>query len=100
VRAGTGGIKIGSSGSTLATGIITGSATSLAVAATAVQNVTVTGAAAGDPAFCSATTATAMTSAAYWTVTAYVSAANNVIAVLVKVGAPTNITAVKCVVIK
>lgn len=98
IQSGSGKIAIGG---TPFTKILTGQATGLNITATnAGQAVTVTGAAAGDAAFCTITSASAPTTANYWTVTPYVLSADTVTVHLVKVSGGTAISAIRCVVFK
>lgn len=95
-----GTVKIGSTGSALSTGILAGSATGLNLSASATQTVTVTNAAVGDAVSCGFSTATALTTAAYWMITGTVTAANTVTAVVIRTGTPPNITKISCHIIK
>ncbi len=97
IRAGSGKIKIGNSGTAL-TQVNTGSATGLNLSATAVQAVTVTGATTTSSVSCSPVYGTPTTTN-YWMITANVTAANTVSVIAVRTGTPSNITAIYCKVI-
>ncbi len=103
IQSGTGGVKIGSSGSSLTTGILTAYSGVLNITATSVISFTFTGAATTDGVFCGIITdnSVALSTTNNWRVYEAIVSATNTVKVYVSMsGSPSPIIGVKCTIIK